>query len=248
MLGLLREQQGPVVRILRSIGVDPFAIRSAVEQGMPRDGGTSGAEKQLSATAKRSIDLAYDETRRAKCGNLGPEHLLIGVIREAKSLAGRQLISAGATLERTRAGVAAYHSGSIAAESDGEVIWPPSPTSPVDRVDPAATMKELEIEEGRANLRLARSLLFTSQCLYAGYIASIVVALALNNRSIPTLIITWTNRAIAAGLVATLLFALYFCSRGHWRTPPRDLEGVGISLRALGLMALVVITYFWVNA
>ena len=249
LLGVLREEQGPVVRILRTIGVDPLAVRSAIEQLMPSGDHKPGVDMQLSPGAKLVIDLAYGEASRLHFRTIGPELLLLGIIREGKADAAKTLVDAGATVDRTRAGILVYHSGGITAVGDGEEsTWPPPPTSQPNSIDSLVTMKELEIDAGRANLRIARRLLFTSQCLYAGYIASIVIALALNSRSVPTMILTWANRAVAGGLIATLLSVSYFCNRSHWRTPPRDLEGAGILWKALGLMALVAITYFWISA
>jgi ATP-dependent Clp protease ATP-binding subunit ClpC len=57
---------------------------------------------QLTARAKRVIDLAYDEARQLNNNYIGTEHLLLGLIREGEGLAARVLHKLGVDLERAR--------------------------------------------------------------------------------------------------------------------------------------------------
>jgi hypothetical protein len=57
---------------------------------------------QLTPRGKRVIELAYDEARQLNHKHIGPEHLLLGLIREGEGLAGRVLKKLGVDLDRTR--------------------------------------------------------------------------------------------------------------------------------------------------
>jgi hypothetical protein len=105
LLGLLRVDDSSVVRILDRIGVSPERVRSELERQVPTGDGRTDGDKSFTPRAIRVIDLAYDEARQLNNDYIGTEHLLLGLIRESDSLAGRVLPMLGVDLERTRAEV-----------------------------------------------------------------------------------------------------------------------------------------------
>ena len=102
LLGLIRETDSVAARILDRLGVSLQRIRAEVERYAPRGDARPGQEMQLTAQAKRVIDLAYDEARQLNNNYIGTEHLLLGLIRQGEGLAARVLHKLGVDLERAR--------------------------------------------------------------------------------------------------------------------------------------------------
>ncbi len=102
LLGLIRETDSVAARILDRLGVSPQRIRAEIERYAPRGDARLGQEMQLTARAKRVIDLAYDEARQLNNNYIGTEHLLLGLIREGDGLAARVLHKLGVDLGRAR--------------------------------------------------------------------------------------------------------------------------------------------------
>src|SRR5580704_13647519 len=91
LLGLVRENDSVAARILDRMGISLVRIRAEIEQAVERGDGRLGQDMQLTPRAKRTIDLAYDESRQLNNNYIGTEHLLLGLIREGEGLAGRVL-------------------------------------------------------------------------------------------------------------------------------------------------------------
>lgn len=120
LIGLLlqaREQQGRVwppaptdrveaadvaSRVLGELGLDVEAVRAEAARHKPNAAPAVEGDARLTTDAERVIDLSYKEARRFPVPHIGPEHLLLGLIREENGLAGRLLAQHGADLTRTR--------------------------------------------------------------------------------------------------------------------------------------------------
>lgn len=108
LLGLLRESECVADRLLtQQIGAFPDQIRAAIERRMKQGPGYEGQDMELTPAAKRVIDEAYAESRRLEHKYIGTEHLLLGVLAEATSLAAQALAQSGVTLDETRREIAA---------------------------------------------------------------------------------------------------------------------------------------------
>jgi ATP-dependent Clp protease ATP-binding subunit ClpC len=62
--------------------------------------------ERFSNSARRVVALAEDESRRLGHGQIGTEHLLLGILADGDSLAARALLASGATLDASRSKVA----------------------------------------------------------------------------------------------------------------------------------------------
>ncbi len=116
LLGLFPDSMDSVAaRVLERVGLQPGVVRAEMQRQMAR--GTAGPkqDKVLSATAKRTIDLAYDEARRLNNNYIGTEHLLLGLLAESDGLAGRVLQQCGASLEQARMEVMRLQNGDSAS-------------------------------------------------------------------------------------------------------------------------------------
>jgi ATP-dependent Clp protease ATP-binding subunit ClpA len=105
LLGLVREKDSAVCRLLDKMGVSLSGLRSEIERQVPHGEGRLSHDMALTPRAKRVMDLAYDEARQLNSNYIGTEHLLLALIREGEGLAGRVLDRIGVDLARTRSQV-----------------------------------------------------------------------------------------------------------------------------------------------
>lgn len=105
LLGILRQPNSSAYRLLIRLGCSPRQVRAELLPLLRRGTELPSQERELAAGGKRIINLSYDEARQQGKGFIGPEHLLLGLIRDDAGLAGRVLRAQGASLERARAEV-----------------------------------------------------------------------------------------------------------------------------------------------
>ena len=125
LLGLIRENDSVAARILDRLGISLGRIRSEIELQVARGEGRLYQDMQLTPSAKRVIDLAYDEARHLNNNYIGTEHILLGLLREGEGLAGRTLIKLGADLDRTRQEIIDLQNGgrTSSEENDKPGLW-----------------------------------------------------------------------------------------------------------------------------
>jgi ATP-dependent Clp protease ATP-binding subunit ClpA len=100
---LLRDGDTVAARALNSLGIDLAKVRTALEFIVGRgDQPTSPGEITLSPRTKKVIELSIDEARRMGQQQLGPEHILLGLIREGEGIASGLIESLGVTLSAVR--------------------------------------------------------------------------------------------------------------------------------------------------
>ena len=122
LLGLVREENGVAVRVLRELGVDPRQIRERVERTVGRGQRASYGKLSLTPRTKRVIELAVDEARRLGHHYIGTEHLLLGLVREGEGVAVDVLKGLGISLDKVRSQTARVmmESASQPANARGE--------------------------------------------------------------------------------------------------------------------------------
>ncbi|MGH2490556.1 MAG: Clp protease N-terminal domain-containing protein, partial [Candidatus Limnocylindria bacterium] len=103
LVGLLRDEENVATRVLESLGVDLSKARTAVEfiigvGAEPR----ALSDITLSPRTKKVIELAIDEARLLGQGQVGPEHILLGLVREGQGIASGVIESLGVTLSKVR--------------------------------------------------------------------------------------------------------------------------------------------------
>jgi ATP-dependent Clp protease ATP-binding subunit ClpC len=102
LLGLVREENGVAVRVLRDLGVDPRQVRERVERTVGRGQRAMYGKLSLTPRTKRVIELAVDEARRLGHHYIGTEHLLLGLVREGEGVAVDVLKALGVSLDKVR--------------------------------------------------------------------------------------------------------------------------------------------------
>jgi ATP-dependent Clp protease ATP-binding subunit ClpC len=88
LLGLIDEDD-IVVLVLSKFGLSPEKVKKTLLSQIPR--GTHTGEILFSPDAKRILEYAVEEAKILHHPFVGPEHLLIGVVREKSGLGGRVL-------------------------------------------------------------------------------------------------------------------------------------------------------------
>lgn len=104
LLGLLREDKTLSAKYFpyrHSLTVD--SVRKEIEERIVvRDRIPQSSELHLSAVTKRILFYANEESRQLKNRHIGPEHILLGVIREERSVAAEILFGYGVRLDDIR--------------------------------------------------------------------------------------------------------------------------------------------------
>jgi ATP-dependent Clp protease ATP-binding subunit ClpC len=131
LLGLIRETNSLPAKILQSIGLDSETVRAEVLKATGR-GPAIGPNEEVTFTPRAKkvvLELAGEEARSLNQNYIGPEHLLLGLIREGEGVAAQVLLQAGADLNKVRhqlmhANSNAGTAAAAAAESPQQVNTP----------------------------------------------------------------------------------------------------------------------------
>ena len=98
LLALIKEE-GMASKVLQNLKIDLVNIFSDVESLIGR--GEGSPEKiVLSPRAKKVLELAYNAARELGFNYVGPEHILLGVIREGESIAAQALHKRTVTFDK----------------------------------------------------------------------------------------------------------------------------------------------------
>ena len=103
LLGLLREGKGTSGRIFARAHVSFDSIRREIERKTTfREKISTSVEIPFSAEAKRVLGFAAEEADRLLHNYIGTEHLLLGILREERSVAASVLMDKGMRLHTVR--------------------------------------------------------------------------------------------------------------------------------------------------
>ena len=103
LLGLLREDKALTSRFFTHAESALESVRKQVEgRTAIRDKVSTSVELPLSDEAKRVLTYANEEADRLLCSYIGTEHILLGLLREEKSVAAEILYENGLRLSRVR--------------------------------------------------------------------------------------------------------------------------------------------------
>jgi ATP-dependent Clp protease ATP-binding subunit ClpC len=99
LLGLLRDEDGIPIAVLRKLGLNTEQVRMEVERNLPSGmGNLAFGEIPFTPRAKKVLELAIEEARLLGHNYVGSEHLLLGIIREEEGIGGKILRNLGAHL------------------------------------------------------------------------------------------------------------------------------------------------------
>ena len=144
LLGLVREENGVAVKVLRDLGVDPRQIRERIERTVGRGQRAMYGKLSLTPRTKRVIELAVDEARRLGHHYIGTEHLLLGLVRAGEGVAVDVLKGLGVSLDKVRSQTARVMMESTSQSSSGSSNEPNKNTPLVDQLGTDLTAQALE--------------------------------------------------------------------------------------------------------
>jgi ATP-dependent Clp protease ATP-binding subunit ClpC len=100
LLGLLRDPNERATGLLADAGVRVNELSAAV--GRALDAGVNAQGVDVTPRAKRVLKRAAKEARRLKQEDVGPEHLLLALLRDRKGIAARTLEAEGVDAKSLR--------------------------------------------------------------------------------------------------------------------------------------------------
>jgi len=120
LLGILREDKALANRFLPSSD-SVAAIRQKIRDLTPvREKISTSVDLPLSHESTRMLAYSAEEADKLKQRHIGPEHMLLGLLREEKSLAANLLQERGLTVEKVREEL--RDRGANSSESPGNVL------------------------------------------------------------------------------------------------------------------------------
>ncbi|MDH5509689.1 MAG: ATP-dependent Clp protease ATP-binding subunit [Nitrospinota bacterium] len=103
LLGVLKDSGGLAIAVLQRLGVDMKQIRMEVERNMPHSSNTLIiGEIPFTKHAKKVLEYAVEEARSMGHNYIGPEHLLLGLVREKDGVGAKVLNGLGITYSDVR--------------------------------------------------------------------------------------------------------------------------------------------------
>lgn len=105
LLGLIREGTGIAANVLENLNISLDAVRREVEKLVKKapDVQTIGP-LPLTPSAKRVVELSFQEAQALKHDHVGTEHLLLGLLRQ-EGIAAQSLVNLGLSLDAVRRAV-----------------------------------------------------------------------------------------------------------------------------------------------
>ncbi|GAA2606418.1 ATP-dependent Clp protease ATP-binding subunit [Paractinoplanes durhamensis] len=111
LLGLIRETDGVAAQALAALGVTLEAARLRVEAEIGADAEQPGLHVPFDPAAKNVLELALREALKLGHHHIGPEHILLGLVRDTASATAQILVTLGADPRVVREKVLAFLSG-----------------------------------------------------------------------------------------------------------------------------------------
>ncbi len=102
LLGLLREEEGLVARVLESLDITVEEVRAQVARIVGRGDEVTTGQIPFTPRAKKVLELALREATSLAHNYVGTEHILLGLVRENEGVAARILLDFDADAEKIR--------------------------------------------------------------------------------------------------------------------------------------------------
>jgi Clp amino terminal domain, pathogenicity island component len=122
LLGLIHEGEGVAAQALESLDISLAAVRAEVEEIIGKGKHAPTGHLPFSPRAKKVLELSLRESRQLRCGYIGTEHLLLGMVREGEGVAAKVLLKLGADLSRVRQQVIQLLAGHAGAQEGAEAV------------------------------------------------------------------------------------------------------------------------------
>ncbi len=111
LLGLISEGEGVAAQALTALGVTLEAARAQVEEAIGEGREAPGLHVPFTPAAKNVLEVSLREALKLGHNHIGPEHILLGLVRESANVAVQILVTLGADPRGVREKVLALLSG-----------------------------------------------------------------------------------------------------------------------------------------
>ena len=111
LLGLISEGEGVAAQALTALGVTLEAARTQVEEAIGEGREAPGLHVPFTPAAKNVLEVALREALKLGHNHIGPEHILLGLVRESTNVAVQILVTLGADPRGVREKVLALLTG-----------------------------------------------------------------------------------------------------------------------------------------
>lgn len=111
LLSVVRHPADTSAALFNTLGVDPTTVSRATESALQKHHAppVSDIGFPYTSTAKQALESAMTEARQLGHQDVGPEHLLLGLVRVGSAEEAAILTAAGVTLDRTRSALMQLH-------------------------------------------------------------------------------------------------------------------------------------------
>jgi ATP-dependent Clp protease ATP-binding subunit ClpA len=121
LLGLLSEGESAAAQALLTLDISLEAVRQQVEDTVGRGSRSPSGHIPFTPRAKKVLELSLREALQLSVNYIGPEHILLGLIREGEGVAVQVLVRLGGDLNRIRQQVIRLLPGRESEASDVQV-------------------------------------------------------------------------------------------------------------------------------
>lgn len=112
LLGLMKSEDGIVLKVLRKVGVDHAVIKMEIERFVGIGTAREATAIPYTPRARKALHLAEQEAKILKHAHIGTEHIFLGLLRENEGVAGHVLRNLGVGPETAREAILRELSGS----------------------------------------------------------------------------------------------------------------------------------------
>ena len=102
LLGLIHEHESVAAKALMSLGISLDAVRQAVVEIIGQGHQPPSGHIPFTPRAKKVLELSLRESLQLRTNYIGPEHILLALLREGSGVAIQVLTGAGVDLNRAR--------------------------------------------------------------------------------------------------------------------------------------------------
>jgi ATP-dependent Clp protease ATP-binding subunit ClpC len=95
LLALIDDPKGLTARVLTAEGVSPDQVRTSVDSALGPGQDEVAGHIPFSTDAKKVLELSLREAIRSQSDHIGEQHILLGLLRDEKSLGAKTLAELG---------------------------------------------------------------------------------------------------------------------------------------------------------
>jgi ATP-dependent Clp protease ATP-binding subunit ClpC len=127
LLGLLREEEDLAARVLESLDITVEEVRAQVARIVGQGDEVTTGQIPFTPRAKKVLELAQREALSLGHHYIGPEHILLGLVRENDGVGARILLDLDADADKVRDEIIRMLSGSGSGPASAHSIVAASP-------------------------------------------------------------------------------------------------------------------------